>query len=434
MRPTRATIALLALWGLAGLAIPLAGLATLHWLWAGGVLGLALLLDAVALSRQPSPGFERQMPAVLPLGPWATVTLRLTNTARGALRGTLHDGHPGDWTVEDQPRRLSIAAREVLELAYRTLPPRRGEAAFEPAWWRQVSTLRLWTQTRRLGTTTPVRVFPNFAPLAGLALHTAEQATRMTGAHLARRRGDGTEFHQMREYRTGDSLRQIDWKATARARRLISREYQEEKNQRVTLLLDCGRRLLAEDGGLTHFDHALNAALLVAYTALRQGDAVALQTFGAVDRSVPPVRGVGGLDALVEATFDVQPAPVAADYLEAARRVLAQNARRSLVLVVTNVRDEDADDLLAGLELLQRRHLVCVASLRESALDAAMAAEPARFEDALRLGATQQYLASRKRAHAQLRARRIDVLDVRCEQLPAALVQHYLAVKRAGRL
>jgi len=172
----------------------------------------------------------------------------------------------------------------------------------------------------------------------------------------------------------------------------------------------------------------------VAYTALRQGDAVALQTFGAVDRSVPPVRGVGGLDALVEATFDVQPAPVAADYLEAARRVLAQNARRSLVLVVTNVRDEDADDLLAGLELLQRRHLVCVASLRESALDAAMAAEPHRFEDALRLGATQQYLASRKRAHAQLRARRIDVLDVRCEQLPAALVQHYLAIKRAGRL
>ena len=48
-------------------------------------------------------------------------------------------------------------------------------------------------------------------------------STRMTGAHLARRRGDGTEFHQMREYRTGDSLRQIDWKATARARRLIER-------------------------------------------------------------------------------------------------------------------------------------------------------------------------------------------------------------------
>ena len=434
MRPTRATVVLLALWGLAGLAIPLAGLQTLQWWWGGALLGLALLVDAAVLARLPAPALERQLAAVLPLGPWATVTLRLTNTARGPLRGTLHDGHPGDWAVEDQPRELRIAAREVLELRYRCLPPRRGEAQFTPAWWRQGSPLRLWTQTRRLGGDTAVRVFPNFAPLAGFALHTAEQATRMTGAHVARRRGDGTEFHQMREYRTGDSLRQIDWKATARARRLISREYQEEKNQRVTLLLDCGRRMLAEDGGLSHFDHALNAALLVAYTALRQGDAVALQTFGAMARMVPPVRGAGGLDALVEASFDVQPGPVAADYLEAARRLLAQNPRRSLVLVVTNVRDEDADDLLAGLKLLQRRHLVCVASLREGVLDAALAAETTRFEDALRIGATHQYLASRRQAHAQLRAQKVDVLDVRCEQLPAALVQHYLAVKRAGRL
>jgi uncharacterized protein (DUF58 family) len=434
VRPTRATIALLALWGLAGLAIPLASLATAHWLWAGAALGLVLLLDALVLARQPSPTLRRRVAAVLPLGPWATVTLELANTARGALHGTLHDGHPGDWAVEDQPRALRIAAREVLELAYRVQAPRRGEARFEAAWWQQGSPLRLWTQQRRIGGEDALRVFPNFAPLASLALHTAEQASRMSGAHLARKRGDGTEFHQMREYRTGDSLRQIDWKATARARRLISREYQEEKNQRVTLLLDCGRRMLAEDGGLTHFDHALNAALLLAYTALRQGDAVALQTFGAVDRAVPPVRGAGALDALIEATFDVQPAPVAADYLEAARRVLAQNARRSLVLVVTNVRDEDADDLLAGLKLLQRRHLVCVASLREGVLDEALAMSPQRFEDALRVGATHQYLASRRLAHAQLRAQKVDVLDVRCEQLPAALVQHYLAVKRAGRL
>ncbi len=434
MRPTRVSVGVLAAWGLAGLGIPFAGLSVSVWAGVGGALAAAFLLDAVALLHQPAPTLRRQVSAVLPLGPWATVRLQLDHSGGGRVRGRLHDGHPGDWPVQDQPRAVQLAPREGIDLSYRTLPQRRGEVSFAPAWWQQASPLRLWTRTQRLGETTTVRVFPNFAPLAGLALHTAEQATRMTGAHVARRRGDGTEFHQMREYRTGDSLRQIDWKATARARRLISREYQEEKNQRLTLLLDCGRRMLAEDGGLSHFDHALNAALLVAYTALRQGDTVALHTFGAVDRSVPPVRGAGGLDALVEASFDVQPAPVAADYLEAARRVLAQNQRRSLVLVVTNVRDEDADDLLAGLKLLQRRHLVCVASLREASLDEALAQVPERFEDALRVGATHQYLATRRKAHAQLRAQKVDVLDVRCAQLPAALVQHYLAVKRAGRL
>ncbi|MCL8396369.1 DUF58 domain-containing protein, partial [Pseudomonas aeruginosa] len=66
----------------------------------------------------------------------------------------------------------------------------------------------------------------------------ADQASRLVGAHVKRRRGEGTDFHQMREYRVGDSLRQLDWKATARARKLISREYQDEKNQQLLLMLD----------------------------------------------------------------------------------------------------------------------------------------------------------------------------------------------------
>src|SRR5690606_441085 len=121
-----------------------------------------------------------------------------------------------------------------------------------------------------------VRVFPNFVPLTRFALFSAEQASRMVGAHLKRRRGEGTDFHQMREYRIGDSLRQIDWKATSRARRLVSREYQDEKNQQMLLMLDTGRRMMASDGGRSHFDQVLNAALVVSYLALRQGDGVGL--------------------------------------------------------------------------------------------------------------------------------------------------------------
>ena len=103
----------------------------------------------------------------------------------------------------------------------------------------------------------------------------------------------------MREYRVGDSLRQIDWKATARARRLISREYQDEKNQQLVLLLDTGRRLLARDGELSHFDHVLDASLVVSYLALRQGDGVGLLASGGDGAWVPPQRGVGAIDNLL---------------------------------------------------------------------------------------------------------------------------------------
>ncbi|HEX7916478.1 DUF58 domain-containing protein, partial [Rudaea sp.] len=257
---------------------------------------------------------------------------------------------------------------------------------------------------------------------------------RVVGAHLRRRRGEGTEFQQLREYRTGDSLRQIDWKATRRALRLISRDYQDEKNQQVLLLIDTGRRLLARDGALAHFDHVLNAALMVAYIALRQGDAVGLMAAGGEARYMAPQRGLGAVDNLLNTVFDLKANGEATDYLAAATALAARQPRRALIILVTNVRDEDAEDLIGAVRLLQRRHLVCIASLREEVLDRTRDAKVTNFDDALAVVATAQYLEQRQRTHSLLRAQCPDLLDVTCAELPAALVGHYLAIKRAARL
>jgi uncharacterized protein (DUF58 family) len=279
-----------------------------------------------------------------------------------------------------------------------------------------------------------VKVFPNFAPLASLALVGSEQASRVMGAHLQRRRGEGTEFQQLREYRLGDSMRQIDWKASQRARKLISREYQDERNQQVLLVLDCGRRMLARDAGLSHFDHVLNAALMVAHIALRQGDAVGLLAAAETPRFLPPQRGLGTVDHLLNAVFDLQPRAIATDYLDVATQLAMRQPRRALVVLLTNARDEDIDDLLLALRQIGKRHLVCVASLREQILDDLMQQPIRKPEDAILRGAGAHYLEARDHAHTALRAQNIDVLDVTCDELPRALVEHYLAVKRAARL
>jgi uncharacterized protein (DUF58 family) len=292
----------------------------------------------------------------------------------------------------------------------------------------------LWWQRRIVPVRQKVRVYPNFAPLAKLALVGAEQASRVVGAHLKRRRGEGTEFQQLREYRLGDSLRQIDWKASQRARKLISRDYQDERNQQVMLLLDTGRRMLARDDALTHFDHVLNAALMVAYIALRQGDAVGLLTAGEQARYMAPRRSLGTVDTLLNTVFDLEARPVATDYLQAATMLGARQPRRCLVLLITNARDEDIEDLLAAVRQLQRRHLVCVASLREQVLDRSLQQTVHNFDDALRTTATMQYVEQRRRTHRLLRAQGADVLDVTCSELPASLVEHYLSIKRAARL
>lgn len=401
---------------------------------AAGLLLLVALPDALALRRLPSPQVERDLPPVVPVGVERAVVLRLRSSIGRPLAVQVHDLHPGDWPVFGLPRAAVLPPGRELDLTYRLTPGERGAFQFDGCALRLLSPLRLWRQQRRVAVPQLVRVYPNFAPLAKLALIGAERASRVVGAHLKRRRGEGTEFQQLREYRSGDALRQIDWKASQRARKLISRDYQIERNQQVMLLVDTGRRMLARDGNLAHFDHCLNAALMVAYIALRQGDGVGLLAAGGQTRYFAPRRGLGAVDALLNSVFDLHASAIATDYLDAARQMALHQPRRSLVLLITNVRDEDIDDLLAAVRQLQKRHLVCVASLREQALERPLDQPVADLAEAIGIGALAHYVEQRTRAHEALRAQGTDVLDVTCAELPAALVQHYLAVKRAARL
>ena len=439
MRPAPPLVALLVFWGLSGFAVLFAGVPALAWQATGIALVLLSLLDAVLLRRRPTPQVTREIPEALPLGIERDVILRVESLMR--QRVELFDLHPGGWPAQGMPQTLELAADTASTFSYRLRPIARGDATFEGVQLRLASPLRLWTQSRIAGAPQHVRVYPNFAPLTKFALFSAERASRLVGAHLRRRRGEGTDFNQMREYRVGDSLRQIDWKATSRSRKLISREYQDEKNQQLVMMLDTGRRMMAHDPApakagdeLGHFDHVLNAALVVSYLALRQGDAVGLFANGGESRWVAPRRGMASIQTLLRASYDLQAQAVATDYLAAATELSLRQRRRSLVMLVTNVRDEDIEDLLAAVRLLQKRHLVCVASLRERALDDAMDEEVHDLPGAIRAGAIARYLEQRTAAHDALRSHRVMVLDVASEELPAALVERYLAVKRQGLL
>lgn len=434
MRPAPALIAGFAL--LAGLGVVVAfGYVPLSSLWFAGAIWIALAaIDALDLRALNTPQVTRDAAQVLPLGVRREVALSLHPTDTRGLRVDVHDGHPPGFSVDGLPRRLDLRARASTRIAYAITAHERGSYRFGAIELRLHSRLRLWTHRRALDAAATVKVYPDFAPLTRLALIGADQASRVLGAHLRRRRGDGTEFHQLREYRQGDSLRQIDWKASQRARKLISRDYREERNQQVMLLLDTGRRMLSRDGVLSHFDHVLNASLLLAWIALRQGDAVGLLAHGGESRFVKPARGLGALDHLLGAVYDLQPQPVATDYLACATELGLRQPRRSLVVIITNVRDEDVEDLLAAVRQLRRRHVVIVASLREKALDQASASLPGDFEGALLAGAVAVYLEDRRRAHDALRAHGASVLDVDSDALPAALVERYLAIKREGVL
>lgn len=434
MIPTSRLLVVMALFGTAGLLPAFSPALAPLWWSALALLGSVALVDGLMAWRRPAPEAERHLPGSLALGVSETVSLTLRHAGTDTLTVAVYDHHPLAMQVTGLPQTVAMPPDQYVEVSYRVRPVERGEMWFPGLQLRVLSPLGLWRRNRFLPLSEPIRVYPNFAAVAKYTLLAADNRLSQMGIHKQRRRGEGQNFHQLREFRQGDSLRQVDWKASARLRKLISREYQEERGQDVIFLLDCGHRMLARDGALSHFDHSLNAVLLVAYVALRQGDAVGFGSFSGEERWLSPIKGIRRINYLFNTLYDIQPTSQAPDYAAAATRLLLRQKKRALVVLITNLRDEDNADLLPAINLMRQKHLVLVASMREQALDVELEQPLTDFDQALRHAATRDYLQQREQAVDGLKSSGALCVDVIPQDLSVSLVNQYLAIKVSGKL
>ncbi len=424
------------LWGWLGVGVVAAFWPELVLVWAGisAVLLVVAAIDLFNVSRRADISVVRTVSGSLALGVWSEVRLRIQQATGSPVAVEIFDHFPPHTEVRGMPMQALIPAGGWVEISYAIRPTARGELCFSATRLLVQSSWGLWRRIRKAGAGQCVKVYPNFAAVTRYALLATDHRLSRIGIRLRQRRGEGLEFHQLREYRTGDMLRQIDWKATSRLKKLISREYQDERDQQVVFMIDCGRRMHAKDGELSHFDHALNAVLLLAYVALRQGDTVGLIAFGGRPCYLPPRKGTNVINSLLDTVYDLQASTRSPDFLQAATDLMKRLKKRSLVVLVTNLRDEDNAELPPALHLMRQRHLVLLASLQERVINEALAEPVKDFKDALRNSATHIYLADRRRAHEAIRANGVLTVDVEPEQLPVALVNRYLDIKRSGRL
>ncbi|MDF9774846.1 DUF58 domain-containing protein [Pseudomonas baetica] len=407
-------------------------LPAINWGLLLALLALALL-DAIRLKRQPSPRIQRQVPGSLALGRWSEVQLTVEHDFTQALNIKVFDHVPPGLSFENLPLTVELQPGQHSRIDYRLRPLKRGHLRFEHCEVSLPSPMGLWSDKRLLDLPDTTRVYPDFARLYEGQLLAVDNWLSQLGVRQKQRRGLGLEFHQLREFREGDSLRQIDWKATARQRTPIAREYQDERDQQIIFMLDCGRHMRSQDDELSHFDHALNACLLLSYVALRQGDAVGLSTFANEQpRYLAPVKGTSHLNTLLNTVYDLNSSQRSADYQAAATQLLARQKRRALVVLVTNLREEDDDELLSAVKRLSQQHQVLVASLREDVLDTLRQTPVQTLPEALAYCGTVDYLNARAELHERLHAHGVPVMDARPGELGARLVTRYLGWKRTG--
>jgi len=180
------------------------------------------------------------------------------------------------------------------------------------------------------------KIYPNYHTLQHYLMLATQQQTQQLGIRQRQQRGDGLEFHQLREYRMGDTLRQIDWRASSRLQKMISKEYQQERDQNIIFILDSGRRMRTKDQNVSHFDQALNAVLLLSSIALQQGDAVGLNVFGGKDLFLLPKKGRTTINTLLNQVYDLHSNNNASDLIKAVEKLNNRFKKRSLVIIVSS--------------------------------------------------------------------------------------------------
>ena len=309
----------------------------------------------------------------------------------------------------------------------------RGPHVLDELWVRYPSPAGFWIRQIKIPAKAELRVYPDVQAVRHFELLARTNRDLMT-SRATKMRGGDTEFERLRDFLPDDEQRRIDWRATARRRKLTVREYQIEKNQNLVFMLDCGRMMTAVWDDLTALDYALNATLMLAHVAIRRGDQVGLIAFDeTVTRIMKPRGGTSASNQIIQTTYDLFPKMVEADYESAFRSLKLHVRKRTLVVFLTHAIDEQTSARIQHLSRdLLPTHLPLVVLLKDRAL-LERAHRPARNDvDICTQAAAAEMLLWRDRVQRELTRAGVMVLDVLHHQLTGALVSRYLEVKARG--
>jgi uncharacterized protein (DUF58 family) len=424
-----------------------------------------LLLAAVVDWRLSRDGrrleVRRAVADKLSLGAWNPVALVIRNGTARDLRVEARDLVPPDFEVDPAqapvvPGRLAqaIPAGAEATATYRVRPRHRGDHQFGDVYVRFDGPLGLIRRQRRLaGIARSVRVYPNLRQLRVYDLLARRGMRLETGTRPVRAPGATTEFERVREYLPDDEFRRINWKATARRGKPMINQYEAERSQNLIIMVDAGRLMAARadvpaadeaagltaeevTSGISKLDHALNAGLLLAYVAAVRGDRAGLLAYSdRVQAFVPPARGRRAILRLVDAAYNLRPAPVEPDHGLAFQFLAGRNLRRSLVVLFTDLVDrESSAALVAHLRRAARHHQVVCVTLADPTVTRPAAAAPHDAQSLYEKMVAQRLLDERAAVLAALGHHGVVSVDTDADKLSPRLVSKYLELKQRGRI
>ncbi|HJX91490.1 MAG TPA: DUF58 domain-containing protein [Pyrinomonadaceae bacterium] len=411
----------------------------LRWLAFGydALLIILAIVDAQISKLPKGVSVSREFSGRFAVGAETEVRIQIQNASNRAIKVIVKDEYPPQMSLNGlREGHVDVEAQSSATLIYGLTPPRRGRFEFGYTALRFRSRLHLVWRETRVTEPTIVKVYPNMrrareAELKALGARSVVSSHRKTSW-----RGEGREFESMRDYVRGDELRHISWTATARRGKLTTRQYQIERDQTILIALDAGRLMTARIEHETKLDSAVHATLAMFSAAARAGDNAGLVVFGRKIKSyLPPGRGRDHIESALEALHAVEPEMIEPSYARAFEFIAANSKRRALIVLLTDLVDEEGSkELLNSLHLLRPRHLPLVVTIADRDLKAVVRETPSSVRELFTQSVAEEIIYHREAALRLVESKGGLALDVTAAALAPALLETYLRVKERGLL
>ncbi|MGI9526284.1 MAG: DUF58 domain-containing protein [Weeksellaceae bacterium] len=380
---------------------------------------------------------QRILPEKLSNGDENFTKIDIKNHYSFSIYTEIIDEVPFQFQLRDFRVNRKIAKNRNTFFQYSLVPKERGEYHFGELNIYAISPIGLVKKRYKFSSNAMVPSYPSFIHLPKYELMALHNEFMLGGVKKIRKVGQTMEFEQIRDYVQGDDIRNINWKATAKRNQLMVNQYQEERAQRIYMLIDKGRTMKMPFEGLTLLDYAINASMALSHIVLKKKDHAGVMTFAKkIENIVPAESRPGQLKKIGDALYNVETNFYETDFSRLYSDLKTKVRRRSLILLFSNFETVDAlHRQLPYLRGIAKNHLLVVIFFKNSEMDAIARGENLEnIQQVYDQIIAEKFEYEKKLIRQELQKYGISSVYTLPENLSIAVINKYLEVKARGIL
>ena len=401
------------------------------------LLAVLFIVDSLLLFNQKDAIYsQRILPEKLSNGDENSVKIDIKNNYPFRVDLKIIDEIPFQFQKRDFLIKKTILPQGSSFFEYILIPKERGEYVFGGLNIFAKSPIGLVSRKFVFQKEASLPSYPSFVHLRKYELMALQNEFLLGGIKKIRKLGHTMEFEQIRDYVQGDDIRSINWKATSKANNLMVNQYQDERSQRIYMLIDKGRTMQMPFKGLSLLDYSINAVMALSHIILKKSDRAGMMTFSQrTENKVQADQKSGQLKKISEALYNIKTNFYESDFSRLYQDVKTTINQRSLVLLFTNFETLDAvNRQMKYLRGIARNHLLVVIFFKNSELNDLMNKKPENIQEVYDEIIAEKLEFEKKLIIQELRKYGIFTIYTLPENLNIEVINKYLEIKARGIL